>query len=67
MKGKDTVDVPNGVFHNPVELKGELCITDFAGIEAFVTGINGSWSNVVGLPLAQTLALLGGLGYRWPP
>ena len=32
---------------------------------AFVPAINGSYSNVVGLPLAETAALLHGLGYRW--
>ena len=32
---------------------------------AFVPAINGSYSNVVGLPLAETSALLSGLGYRW--
>ncbi len=31
---------------------------------AFVPAITGSYSNVVGLPLAETLALLRGLGYR---
>ena len=31
---------------------------------AFVPAINGSYSNVVGLPLAETAALLAGLGYR---
>ena len=35
--------------------------------EAFVLSINGSWSNVVGLPLATTLALLQGLGWRPEP
>jgi septum formation protein len=30
--------------------------------EAFVRGINGSWSNVVGLPLCETVGLLGGCG-----
>jgi septum formation protein len=34
--------------------------------EAFVTTINGSYSNVVGLPLAVTLDLLRGLGWRLP-
>ena len=36
---------------------------------ALVTGITGSYSNVVGLPLYETATLLGGLGYpvlRWP-
>jgi septum formation protein len=32
--------------------------------EAFVVSLNGSWSNVVGLPLAMTLDLLRGLGWR---
>jgi nucleoside triphosphate pyrophosphatase len=32
---------------------------------AFVPAITGSYSNVVGLPLAETAALLQGLGYRW--
>lgn len=31
---------------------------------AFVPGINGSYTNVVGLPVVETLALLDGLGYR---
>lgn len=31
---------------------------------AFVRGLNGSYSNVVGLPLFETSALLRGLGYR---
>jgi septum formation protein len=31
---------------------------------AFVPAINGSYSNVVGLPLYETVALLRGLGYR---
>jgi len=31
---------------------------------AFVTAINGSYFNVVGLPLYETLTLLEGLGYR---
>lgn len=32
--------------------------------EGFVRHINGSYSNVVGLPLTETLALLAGCGYR---
>ena len=32
--------------------------------EAFILSINGSYSNVVGLPLAVTLDLLAGLGWR---
>lgn len=32
--------------------------------EAFVVALNGSWSNVVGLPLALTLDMLRGLGWR---
>jgi septum formation protein len=35
--------------------------------EAFVASINGTWSNVVGLPLAVTLDLLRGLGWRPDP
>jgi septum formation protein len=35
--------------------------------EAFVPAINGSWSNVVGLPLATALDLLQGLGWRPEP
>jgi septum formation protein len=31
---------------------------------AFVPAINGSYPNIVGLPLVETLALLGGLGWR---
>ena len=31
---------------------------------ALIPWIRGSYSNVVGLPLVETLALLGGLGYR---
>ena len=31
---------------------------------AFIPTINGSYTNVVGLPLAETLGLLRGLGYR---
>lgn len=33
---------------------------------AFVAGINGSYSNIVGLPLYETNAMLAGLGYRGP-
>ncbi|HEX6112986.1 MAG TPA: Maf family nucleotide pyrophosphatase [Geminicoccaceae bacterium] len=35
--------------------------------EAFILSINGSYSNVVGLPLATALDLLGGLGWRSEP
>jgi septum formation protein len=31
---------------------------------AFVPAIRGSYANVVGLPLVETLALLGGLGWK---
>jgi septum formation protein len=31
--------------------------------ETFVRGLNGSYSNVVGLPLAETVTLLRGAGY----
>ncbi|MFO1075186.1 MAG: Maf family protein [Geminicoccaceae bacterium] len=33
---------------------------------ALIPGINGSYSNVVGLPLAETVAMLTGLGWRCP-
>jgi septum formation protein len=45
---------------------GGYAIQGLAG--AFATRINGSYSNVVGLPLAETVALLEGVGYpvwRW--
>ena len=32
---------------------------------AWITGLSGSYSNVVGLPLAETAMALSGLGYRW--
>jgi nucleoside triphosphate pyrophosphatase len=35
--------------------------------EALILSINGSWSNVVGLPLATTLDLLRGLGWQPEP
>jgi septum formation protein len=34
--------------------------------EGFIPWIGGSWSNVVGLPLTETLNLLQGMGYRAP-
>lgn len=34
---------------------------------AFAPSINGSYSNVVGLPLAETAGMLEGAGYPWPP
>ncbi|MFQ5622902.1 MAG: Maf family protein [Paracoccaceae bacterium] len=40
---------------------GGYAIQGLAG--AFIPAINGSYSNVVGLPLAETLALLRGIGY----
>jgi septum formation protein len=33
---------------------------------AFIAGINGSYTNVVGLPLMETVTLLEGLGWRCP-
>jgi septum formation protein len=33
---------------------------------AFIAGINGSYTNVVGLPLMETVSLLEGLGWRCP-
>lgn len=41
---------------------GGYAIQGFAS--AFIPSINGSYSNVVGLPLAETWAMLQGLGYR---
>jgi nucleoside triphosphate pyrophosphatase len=35
--------------------------------EGFTLAINGSWSNIVGLPLAVTVDLLRGLGWRFGP
>ncbi|MCX7628698.1 MAG: Maf family protein [Geminicoccaceae bacterium] len=32
----------------------------------FVPAINGSYANVVGLPVCEAVALLQGLGWRWP-
>lgn len=32
---------------------------------AWITGLSGSYSNVVGLPLAEAAMALSGLGYRW--
>jgi septum formation protein len=32
---------------------------------AFIPAVTGSYSNVVGLPLAETAAMLAGVGYRW--
>ena len=40
---------------------GAYAIQGFAAV--FAQRINGSYSNIVGLPLAQTAALLGGHGY----
>jgi nucleoside triphosphate pyrophosphatase len=34
--------------------------------EMFVRGINGSYSNVVGMPLLETISVLTGCGYRFP-
>ena len=44
---------------------GAYAIQGHAG--AFVTAINGSYSNVVGLPLYETYVLLMGSGYRFLP
>ena len=43
---------------------GGYAIQGLAG--AFVTGLQGSYSSVVGLPLYESLNLLTGLGYRRP-
>ncbi len=43
---------------------GGYAIQGLAG--AFVTAVNGSYFNVVGLPLYETLSLLRGSGFRHP-
>jgi len=43
---------------------GAYAIQGLAG--AFVTSVNGSYFNVVGLPLYETLSLLRGSGFRHP-
>jgi len=43
---------------------GAYAIQGLAG--AFVTSVNGSYFNIVGLPLYETLSLLRGLGFRHP-
>jgi septum formation protein len=43
---------------------GGYAIQGLAG--AFVTSVNGSYFNVVGLPLYETLGLLRGSGFRHP-
>ncbi|MBM3487231.1 MAG: septum formation protein Maf [Alphaproteobacteria bacterium] len=45
-----------------VDKGGGYAIQGRAGV--FVTGLNGSYFNVVGLPLYETLALLEGAGFR---
>ena len=59
---------------NAAELRGYLQGGEWRGkaggyavqgrAAALIRGINGSYSNVVGLPLYETMALLSGLGYR---
>jgi septum formation protein len=58
----------------PAEIDGFIASGEWQGVagayriqgqaEAFVLDIQGSYSGIVGLPLYETLALLGGLGYR---
>lgn len=48
----------------PLDKAGAYAVQGIAG--AFVRAVRGSISNVVGLPLAETLALLGELGYELP-
>jgi septum formation protein len=48
----------------PLDKAGAYAVQGVAG--AFVQSIAGSVSNVVGLPLSETLALLGELGYPLP-
>ena len=43
---------------------GGYAIQGLAG--AFITSVNGSYFNVVGLPLYETLSLLRGSGFRHP-
>jgi septum formation protein len=59
---------------SPAEVDGYIACGEWHGkaggyaiqgrAAAFVAGINGSYSNVVGLPLYESAALLAGLGYR---
>ena len=59
-----------------VELAGYLASGEWRGkaggyaiqgrAAAFIPWIAGSYSNVVGLPLFETVQLLSGRGYRWP-
>ncbi len=48
----------------PMDKAGAYGIQDRGG--AFVAAIDGSYSNVVGLPLAEALALLGQVGFALP-
>lgn len=48
----------------PMDKAGSYAIQERGG--AFVEAIDGSYSNVVGLPLAETLALLAKVGQRLP-
>jgi septum formation protein len=48
----------------PFDKAGAYAVQGLAG--AFVSEVEGSISNVVGLPLAETLALLARLGFRLP-
>jgi septum formation protein len=48
----------------PLDKAGGYAVQGIAG--AFVQSISGSVSNVVGLPLSETLALLGELGFPLP-
>ncbi len=48
----------------PLDKAGAYAVQGVAG--AFVARVHGSISNVIGLPLAETLGLLSRLGYRLP-
>ncbi len=48
----------------PLDKAGAYAVQGIAG--AFVAEVQGSISNVVGLPLAETLALLARMGFRLP-
>jgi septum formation protein len=49
----------------PLDKAGAYAIQGAGG--AFVERVEGSVSNVIGLPLVETLALLATAGLRWPP
>ncbi len=48
----------------PLDKAGAYAVQGIAG--AFVSEVQGSISNVVGLPLTETVTLLGAVGFRFP-